>query len=70
MRVEAVEYPDIGLPLLFEPTLCHAGFIIIEASTPLAGPVKLPKETVLVTITVQAGELVPMDEEESHKGPK
>ena len=47
VRVEAVKYPDIGLPLLFEPTLCHAGQLFIEASTPLAGPVKLPKQTVM-----------------------
>ena len=77
VRVEAAKYPNIGLPLLFEPTLCHAGHLFIEASTPLAGSVKLPKQTVIVTITpiiraptVQASELVPTDEEESHAGHK
>ena len=38
VRVEAVKYSDIYIPLLFKPTLCHAGQLFIEASTPLAVP--------------------------------
>ena len=48
--MEIESYPDIGIPLTFEPTICRAARIAIDAHTPLKGEVVLPPDKITPVI--------------------
>lgn len=74
VRIEAEPFADEALPIVFEPTICKAENLHVDAFTPLSGSVSLPKFAVSVTVTpiIQAPQVVIDNHEElaNHMNPK
>jgi hypothetical protein len=51
VRVEAKSYPDDGLPILFEPTLCDVDRLSLDAYSTSKGDIVLPDRSIVVQIT-------------------
>ena len=51
VRVEADDFGEEALPIAFEPTICKADDLFIEAFTALTGPVNFPARSLSVRVT-------------------
>ena len=51
VTVEVKSYSEEGIPVTFEPTLCHADDLHVDVYTMLEGEVYLPKRAIVATVT-------------------